>query len=95
MNEDAQPLDVDDCLNYMLNFVKREQLDSIVGSGLSDEDLRRQLRPQAEIAAQLPIRSRYFSARLAMSLVVMGLYDMAVLIGVYFLCSLPYPNIGK
>ena len=36
----------------MLNFVKKEQLDFMLGNGLSDENLRRQLRPQAEIAPQ-------------------------------------------
>ena len=81
VDEDAQPLDVDDCLDYMLNFVKTEQLDFIVGNGLSDDALRMQLRPQAEIAAQLPVRIRYVSAGLAMPLAVMGLYDLTVLIG--------------
>ena len=81
MNPDAQRLDVDDCLNYMVNFVKKEQLDFVVGNGLSDEDLKRQLRPQAEIAAELPVRLRYVSPELVMPLAVMGLYDLAVLIG--------------
>ena len=81
LNPDAQPLDVDDCLNYMLNFVKTEQLHFIFGNSVSDEDLMRQLRPQAENAAQLPVRLRYVSPGLAVPLVVMGLYDLAVLIG--------------
>ena len=80
VNPDAQPLDVDDCLTYMVNFVKTEQLGFVVGNGLSDEDLRKQLRPQAEIAAQLPVKLRYDPA-LVMPLAVMGLYDLAVLIG--------------
>ena len=86
VDEDAQPLDMDDCLNYMLNFVKTEQLDFIVGNGLSDDALRMQLRPQAEIAAQLPVRIRSVSPGLAMPLVVMGLYDLAVLIGWCIFC---------
>ena len=87
MNEDAQPLGVEDCLNYMINFVKTEQLNFIVGNGLSDEDLRRQLRPRAEIAAQLPVKLRYISPELVMPLAVMGLYDLAVLIGGCIFCG--------
>ena len=86
LNPDAQPLDVDDCLNYMLDFVKTEQLHFIFGNSLSDEDLMRQLRPRAEIAAQLPVKLRYDPA-LVMPLVVIGLYDLAVLIGGCIFCG--------
>ena len=82
----AEQLDVDDCLHYMLNFVKREQLDSIVGDGLDDECLIRKFRPRAEIAAQLPL-SLNINQQLAFSLGVMGLYNLAVLIGGCIFCG--------
>lgn len=71
------------CLNHMMNFVREEQLGFIIGGGLSDEELRRQLRPQAEIVSQLSTKSKYIGSKLALQLSIMSLYDLAVLIGRY------------
>lgn len=80
VNEYAQPLDVDDCLIHMLNFMKK-RLYCFIRTGLSDEEFIRQLQPLAEIASQLPVRLRYVSPELALPLSVMCLYDLVVLVG--------------
>ena len=77
----AKPLDVENCLNHMVNFVKKEKLDCIIGNGLSNEELIRKLHPQAEIVSQLPIKLRCLSSELALPLSIMSLYDLVVLAG--------------
>ena len=88
----AERLDVGDCLHYMLNFVKSEQLDSIVGDRLGDEHLgdeylRQHLRSQAEMAAKLPIKFGYINPDLVSYLVVIILYDLVILIGGCIFCG--------
>ena len=90
----ANDLDVEDCLKVMMNFVRVERLDLLTGLDDDDDVLERQLRPQAEIAAQLPVNLRYVSPELAMPLAVMGLYDLAVLIGgCIFCCHFHIPTL--
>lgn len=81
MNENTKPLEVKDCLKQMIDFVKTQKLQFILGKGLSDEELENQLRPLAETATQLPIRLGYFSRELVMPLVILSLYDVIILIG--------------
>ena len=76
-----RPLQVEDCLNSMLAFVKAHDLSRIIGEDLTDKQLRQQLLPQAEIAAQLPINLTYVYRELVMNLAILGLYDLVVLIG--------------
>lgn len=78
---DPKELDVEDCLRKMVKFVKAHGLKAILGRTLSDEELREKLRPQAEVAAKLPIKLKYVNRELAMNLAILTLYDLAVLIG--------------
>ena len=62
--------------------MKEHNLQFIMDNHLSDHDLEEQLRPQAEIASQLPSKLPFPVKReLMMQLAIMSLYDMAVLIG--------------
>jgi len=79
-NPNAKPLRVEDCLHKMIDFVKKHELTPIIGRNLSDEELEHHLRPQAEIAAQLPKHLGFLNRELAMQLAVMSLYDLAVLV---------------
>lgn len=83
VNEGAVPLEVEDCLTYLVNFVKMHELEYIIGRGvcLDDEGLRERLYPEAVIAAQFPVKLRHISSELAMPLTILCLYDLAVLIG--------------
>ena len=65
----------------MMQFVKAHDLKRILGEHLTDKELREQLLPQAEIAAQLPINLKYVNRELVMNLAILSLYDLAVLIG--------------
>ena len=76
-----KPLKVQDCLDRMLEFVKAHDLGRIFGEGLTDEQLRQQLLPQAKIAAKLPINLPYLDRELVIDLAVLCLYDLAMLIG--------------
>lgn len=80
-NVNEKPLAVEDCLTKMIDFVETHKLQPIIGNGLSNNELKRHLRPQAEIAAKLPQKLGYISPELVMPLAIMGLYDLAVLIG--------------
>ena len=77
----VRALRVNDCVIHMVRFVQRNGLAGILGLGLTDEELRMSLRPQARIAARLPLRSPFFDRYLCMSLTLLGLYDLAILIG--------------
>ena len=74
-------LQVKDCLEQMLKFVEKHDLKRIIGKDLSDQELRQQLLPQAKIAAKLPMDLKYVNRELVMNLAILGLYDLAVLIG--------------
>jgi len=73
-------LRVDDCLVRMIKFVKEHDLMPIIGRNLSDEELKVQLRPQAEIASRLPQQLGFLDRERTMQLAVMSLYDLAVLV---------------
>jgi len=64
----------------MVKFVKHNKLQPILGPGLSDEQLKNKLRPQAEIASKLPNELDFLNRELTMQLAVMSLYDMVVLL---------------
>ena len=83
-----KPFKVKDCLNRMLVFVEAHDLRRIFGEDLTDEQLRQQLLPQAKIAAKLPINLPYIDRGLMMDLVVLCLYDLAVLIGESYLINI-------
>lgn len=84
MNETAKPLDVQDCLKQMMDFVKEHNLQSIIGGdGCSDEQLEAQLRPQAKVASLSPTKLRHVTREMIMQLAIMSLYDLAILIGGY------------
>ena len=76
---DREPLNVEDCLIEMIHYVEIHNLEYMFGS--TYEEQRRVLLPQAEIASQLPLKLKYIKTDLAISLVVMSLYDLAILIG--------------
>ena len=76
----AQLPDVEDCLSYMMNFVEKENLDSIIGNGLSNEELSRKLHPQAETVSHLPAKLN-LNSELVLPLSIMSLYDLVVLVG--------------
>ena len=83
LTQTAQPVPfkVDDCLEKMMQFVKAHNLVPIYGKDLSDEELEYILRPQAEAASKLPMKLNYINRELLMQLIVMGLYDLVVLVG--------------
>ena len=75
-----KPLRAEDCLKKMVESVKSHNLEAI-GRGMTNEELEAELRPQAEIAANLPLNLAYVTRELAMNLAILSLYDLAVLIG--------------
>jgi len=80
-NANAKSFDVESCLRQMVNFMKEHNLQYIMDNHLSDHDLEEQLRPQAQIASELPSKLPFPVKReLMMQLAIMSLYDMAVLI---------------
>ena len=79
VDKHAKPLDVDDCLKCMMDFVKMQKLEGLFR--LSEAHLMEHLREQAIKASKLPLKLRFFSSELAMPFALLGLYDLVVLVG--------------
>ena len=75
------------CLEEMVQFVITHNLQPIFGKYLKEE-LESILRPQAEIASQLPMKFGYINEELSMQLAVMSLYDLIVLVGLFPLLAI-------